>query len=140
MKEEKSVKVVLDTKIFVSSTFWKLGNPHKIIELALDKKIIVYTTLKILAELEKVLKRDFKETTEFIERQIALILEYSTIVQPLNKVDIVKQDPDDNKIIDCALTAKAHYIISGDPHLVNLKEVYGIKILKPKEFLDIFNS
>ena len=67
---------------------------------------------------------------------MALILEYTKIVRPIKKVEVVKDDPDDNKIIECALTAEADYIVSGDSHLFNIKEVLGIKILKPKEFLD----
>ena len=140
MKQEKEgVKVVLDTNVFISSIFWR-GNPHKIVELAIDNKIEICISSEILVELEKVLKRDFEESSEFVERQIALILEYVKIVKPVNKVDIVKADPDDNKIIECALTAKVDYVISGDQHLLNLKEVFGIKILKPKEFLDIMLS
>lgn len=137
MPEKLGIKVVLDTNIFISAIFWT-GNPHLIVGLALDKKIKVYTSPAILTELEKVLQRDFKEEREFIERQIALILEYVEIVKPINTVDIVKEDPDDNKIIECALTANADYIVSGDPHLTNLQEVFRIKIMKPKDFVELF--
>ena len=134
-QEKEKVRVVLDTNVFISSIFWK-GDSHRIVELATDRIIEVYTSPEILTELEKVLKRDFEEDPEFIERQIALILEYSKIIRPINKVNIVKDDPDDNKIIECALTAKARYIVSSDHHLFSLKEVLGIKILKPREFLE----
>ncbi len=134
-RENQKIKVVLDTNVFISSIFW-IGNPHKIVELAFDKIVEVYTSPEILTELEKILKRDFKEDQAFVERQIALILEYAKIVRPINKLEIVKADPDDNKILECAFTAKADYIVSGDPHLYTIKEVAGIKILKPKEFLD----
>jgi uncharacterized protein len=139
MRGEQRINAVLDTNIYISSVFW-IGNPHKIIELALDDKIDVYTSPEILTELEKVLKRDFLEDYEFIERQIALILEFSKIVKPERKLDIVKEDPKDNMIVECAVTAKAEYIVTGDPHLLNLKEVYGIKIVKPKEYLEIFRN
>jgi len=62
-------------------------------------------------------KRDFKEDDELIEWQISLILEYAKIVRPFVEVDVVKDDPDDNKIIACALEAKADFVVSGDPHL-----------------------
>ena len=136
LEKKKNVKVVLDTNIFISSIFWS-GNPHKIIEFALDQQIEVYTSLEILAELEKVLRNDFEEDLEFIERQITLILEYSKVIQVHARVDVVKDDPDDNKIISCALAACADYIVSGDHHLFDLKEIFGIKILKPKEFLEL---
>jgi predicted nucleic acid-binding protein len=50
----------------------------------------------------------------------------------------VQDDPDDNKFIECALECKANYIISGDTHLLNLKEYEGIKIIKSSEFLKVF--
>ena len=128
--------VVLDTNIYVSSVFW-VGKPHTIVELAIDKKIDVYTSPEILAELENVLKRDFVEDHDFIESQIALILEYAKVVRPMNKTYIVKDDPDDNKIVECAITAGANYIVTGDPHLLKLKEVLGIKIVTADEFLKI---
>src|SRR3989344_7774513 len=139
MNPGRNIKVVLDTNVLVSSIFW-LGNPHKIVELAIDKKIEVYTSPAILAELENVLKRDFEEDEELVERQIALILEYAKIVNPTGKINIIKTDPDDNKIIECAITAKAEYIVSGDPHLYTLKEAFGIKILRPREFLDVIKE
>lgn len=132
----QSVKAVLDTNVFISAIFWT-GNPHKIVALAIDKKIEVYVSPEILEELERVLHRDFKEDHEFIERQIALILSYATVIKPSQKVRVVKDDPDDDKIIECALTARADYIVSGDPHLFSLKEVFNILIFKPKDFLEV---
>ena len=100
----------------------------------------MFTSPAILTELEKVLPRDFKQDPEFVDRQIALILEYAEIVRPTHSVTVVKEDPDDNKIIECALTANAGYIISGDSHLTNLKEVFGIKIMKPRDFVEMFKT
>jgi len=128
------LRVVLDTNIFVSSIFWR-GNPHKIVEKALNKEIQIFVSVNIIDELEKVLKRDFEEPEEYIEKQINLILEYSEVVKTDVKVNIVKEDPDDNKIIECAISANADYIITGDNHLLKLKEHRGIKILNPADFL-----
>ena len=133
-QEKEKPRVVLDTNIYISSVFW-LGKPHQIVGLAIDRKIEVFASPQILEELESVLKRDFLEDHEFIESQIALILEYAKIVKPLNTIQAVKDDPDDNKIIECAMTAKANYIVTGDLHLLNLKEFNRIKILKADEFL-----
>lgn len=131
------IKVVLDTNIFISSIFWKKGNPHKIVELALDKKIRSFTSLEILQELEKVLRRDFQEPEEIIQRQIALILECSTVVKPSARIYVVKDDPEDNKIVECAISCNADYIVTGDRHLLDLDEYEGIKIVKAKELVDI---
>ncbi len=134
------VKVVLDTNIFVSSIFWSEGNPHKIVELALDNKIMVFTSVEILQELEKVLRRDFNEPEEIIQRQISLVLEYSAVIKAKVKLDAVKDDPEDNKIIECAVSCNADYVVSGDKHLLNLKEYNGVKIISAKRFAEMIRS
>ena len=53
------------------------------------------------------------------------------------EVSIVHDDPDDDKIVACALEAGADYIISGDPHLLNLKHYRDIQIVTPKAFLKV---
>lgn len=134
--EKERARVVLDTNIYISSVFW-VGKPHQIVELAINREIEVFISPQILEELERVLKRDFIEDHEFIESQIGLILEYAKIVRPLNTIQAVKDDPDDNKIIECAVASKADYIVTGDPHLLNLKEFDKIKIVTPDGFLGL---
>lgn len=133
-------KVVLDTNVFVSSIFWEKGAPHKVVELALEKKIFVFTSVEILRELEKVLRRDFKEPDELIHRQISLIFEYANVVLSTVKVDVVKDDPEDNKIIECAVSCGAGYIITGDKHLLNIGSYKGIKIVTPRKLIEVMEK
>ena len=130
------LRVVLDTNIFVSSVFWK-GNPYNVVRLALDDKIKICVSLEILQELEKVLRRNFEEEDGFIKNQINLILGYAEVINIVSKIKAVKEDPDDDKIIECAFDGKADYIVTGDPHLLNLKEFNGIKIVKAADFVKL---
>ncbi len=82
------LKVVLDTNILVSSIFWDKGNPHKVVEFAIDGKIQVFTSLSMLKELEKILKRDFGESEDMVQRQINFILEYAKVLQPAVTLDV----------------------------------------------------
>ena len=127
--------IVLDTNVLISSTFWKKGNPHKLVLLAIGQKIQNFTSRNIINELVKVLAVDFKQPEEFVERQVKLLLSYSEIVEPKIKIEAVPEDPKDNMVIECALSAGAGLIITGDNHLLKLKEYKNIKILTPKEFL-----
>jgi uncharacterized protein len=133
------IKAVFDTNIFVSSIFWEKGNPHRVVELAIDRKIMAFTSVEILQELEKVLKRDFDEPDDIIQRQIGLIFEYASVVISDEKVDVIKADPEDNKILACALSCNADYIVTGDQHLLDLKEYERVKIVTAKEFLGIIS-
>jgi len=134
------IKAVLDTNILVSSIFWEKGNPHKVAELALCKKIKVFTSAEILMELEKVLRRDFDEPKEKIQQQITLVLEYATVVAATKNVDVIKADSDDNKILECAIASGSDYIVTGDRHLLDIKEYEGVKIVKAKDFVEIIEN
>jgi len=92
-----------------------------------------------LEEVKKVLKRDFEQSEELINRQIKLVESYAEIVEVQRKIDVVREDSDDNLIVECAVSADADFILSGDKHLLNLKEYNNIRIVSAREFLDILD-
>ena len=69
---------------------------------------------------------------------IAEIKRFSEIVYPKQKLNIIGKDKADNKVLECALEGRAKYIISGDSHILELKEFRGIAILSPSEFIKTF--
>ena len=87
---------------------------------------------------QEVLKRDFnfsdKEVAEILEK----VLTFVTLVNPTKRVKVVKEDPDDDIIIECALESNSKYVITYDQHLLNLKEYQGIRIIRPEEARAIF--
>ena len=64
-----------------------------------------------------------------------LIIKNSELVKIKNELNLIKEDPADNKILETALIGDASYIITQDKHLLNLYKFKNIKIIKPKEFL-----
>ena len=56
------------------------------------------------------------------------------------KVSEIKQDPEDNKFLACALEGEAAYIVSGDNHLLKLKHYKGIQIVTARSFLEIIKN
>ena len=129
--------VVLDTNILISSIFWQKGKSHKIVELAIEQKINNFVSPDILNELVKVLRIDFKQPEEFVQKQLILVKSYSNTVIPKIKVKAVIENSKDDMVLECALSCKAQYIVTGDKHLLNLKEFKDIKIVTPKEFLTL---
>jgi len=127
-------KVVLDTNVFISALFWK-GVPYQIFKRILEGAILNFTSNQILEELRRRLLDKFKLSPEKVKEFLEIIVFNSQIVYPKKKLKIVKKDLSDNKIIECALEAKASFIISGDEHLLEIKEYKGVKIISPKEFL-----
>lgn len=130
------MKVVLDTNILISAIFWR-GNPYKVLHAGLDQKYLLTLSTEILNELEEKLRLKFVIPEEIIEEHIEILTEYAEIIQPVVKFDVIKEDPDDNMILECAISCKADYIVSGDEHLLKLKKFKGTKIVTPKEFLDL---
>jgi len=130
------IKAVLDTNVLISSLFWK-GAPYKIFQKGLGGTFIILTSLEILEEVKNKLINKFRfplqDTNDFIE----IITINSKIIKPTTKFDIVKEDPSDNKIIECALAGEANYIVSGDKHLLDIKRYNKIKIILPKDFLKL---
>ena len=131
--------IVVDTNILVSSTFWS-GNPYKIVQYGIGQKIFIFTSRDILAELRRILKRDFHIAETEIEDIINAFVLFLHVVEPKEEIKFIKEDPKDNIILECALAAKAGYIVSGDKHLLKLKEYKGIKIMSAREFLDILEK
>ncbi len=126
-------KVVLDTNTLISGILWD-GNEARVIEEAENNKVQLFILQKLLQELEGVLKREKftrklegKEST--VEQAVAKIALIATLIEPAKKINIIKDDPDDNRVLECAVTARADVIISGDKHLLKLQTYSGIDIL-----------
>ncbi len=128
-------KVVLDTNVIISSILLDKGNPHKIVDLAIEQKIHNHTSPDLLHELEDKLRNKFKESEEYIQRQINLVSSYSEITESKEKIKAVPDDPKDDMVLECAVACNADYIVTGDNHLLKLKEFRGIKIVASKDFL-----
>jgi len=128
------IRVVVDTNVFVSSFFG--GNPKKIIDLWKTGKIRLCLSSKIVDEYIEILKKLGLQDEKELEELLSIFAEGFNIIFSADTpvLDIVKDDPDDNKFIECAVALKCSYIISGDKHLKEIKNYMGITILNPKEF------
>ena len=102
-----SLRVVLDTNILVSAFFWE-GHERKILIKCKKRKLNSIISIDILNELEKVLKTKFKVPETKIRDFSKEILYFSEIVFPLGELDIIKEDPSDNIILETALIGKAN--------------------------------
>jgi len=131
------VKVVLDTNVFVSGIFWT-GYSNQILWKWRKGKFILISSLEIILELINTLK-DFKIKMDdnLIKKWIDLIVANSEIIKIMNNLNIIKEDASDNKFIETALLGEADFIVTQDNDLLRLKKYKNIKILKPKEFLEL---
>ena len=134
----RKIKAVLDTNIFISAILYG-GNPRTCLELARNNEIRLITSRPILLELAQKLKEKFDWENSDIRETIEGIGKFATIVEPQEQVDLIDQDPKDNRVLECAKEAKADFIISGDKkHILSLREFEGIEIVSSQEFLSTY--
>ncbi len=131
------MKITIDTNFLISATQWDCSVSNKLLQKLIIKDVEIFTTKEILEEFANVLERDFLYGKEEIENILEKVFQFVTLVAPDIEVDIVKDDPDDNKIISCAIESHSEYILSYDKHILNIKEYNGIKMLTPEEFFKI---
>lgn len=129
-----SIRLFLDTNILVSATFWE-GASHTLLLKIFEENVIGFTTNSILHEYRVVLKRDFHLTEQEVDVQVGMLLRSLKIVSTSISVDVIKIDPSDNRVLEGALEAKCHYIVSYDRHLLDLLVFRTMPIIEPEELL-----
>jgi len=129
-------KVVIDTNVFISSFF--SGIPRKIINQWKDGNIILCLSQEIIEEYLDVLNRlGLKDKNEIQELTKLFAEGYNSVFSAKTpNIEIVEDDPDDNKFIECAVALDCKIIVSIDKHLKNIKKYIDIKIVSPKEFIE----
>lgn len=131
--------IVLDTNVIISAIVFG-GVSREVLDLAIQQKVRLCISDPILDELQGVLRRTkFGYSSEQIRLISRNILSVSDLIETTQEVDVIKSDPADNAILDCAWSGNASFIVSGDNHLLRLKEFEGIKLVSPRQFLELEN-
>jgi len=128
------MKVVCDTNVLLSGFLFG-GHCRTIIRLASEGRIEAFISSSLLAELENVLARPkFGLTAAEITAIIDLVRQTFVPVSPIESITVVAEDPDDDAVLEAALAAGAVVVVSGDSHLLDLREFRGIRIVSPASF------
>ncbi len=131
------MKVVFDTNIFISALVVPGSQGEKAFLLARQKRFELYTSVSILTETANKLREKFDQSEEDIKEALRIISRTAEILKPSVKVDVLEDRPD-NRILECAVEAKADVIVTGDRHLLKLKKFQGIPIVRLADFLRMF--
>lgn len=134
------MRAVVDTNVIISGSLWD-GRPAEVMRQIETGRVEMYLSADILEEIEEVLEQEklkgpIARSGQSVNMVMNKIYSMASIVNPKVKVRRVKEDPDDNKFLECAVECKADYIISGDKHLLDLGEHGGIKIVLASQFLE----
>ena len=135
--EDKLLRVVVDTNVLFSALAFPAGSPPAtVVKLIVDGKVVAFSSPFIVDELEKNLRTKAgwgDEQLRALRRRLKLMIR---LVVPTSRFAVIKRIEADNRILECAVDAHAHVLITG-----NLKDIrplgafQGIDILTPREFL-----
>lgn len=136
--------IVLDTNVIISALLSSQGNPAEIIRRWEAGEFDIATSPPLLYELERALNYERVQTyLKLSQEEINQFLNHfqatAITVEPQISLEIVKKDPYDNRVLECALAAGAAFILSGDEHLLELKEHEGVVILSPAGFITVLS-
>lgn len=132
-------RVVLDTNIVISSALG--GALVLILERWDEGKFAVIVTSDILSEYFEVLNRPkFRLKQETIDKIARYLYQFSEFVVPEERIQFIEADPKDDKFLEAASAGKVDFIVSGDKHLLNLKEFQSIPIISGREFINWLES
>jgi putative PIN family toxin of toxin-antitoxin system len=126
---------VFDTNILVSGVVWR-GNPSQCLELARSRVVRGLTCREILEELVRILRDKLNLSTQFADATVADLLSYLAVIAIPGTLEAVAADPDDDKVLECAILGSAQYVVTGDRrHLLPLGTYNGVRIVSAVEFL-----
>ena len=103
--------------------------------MAVAREVEVAISDPIIGEIERVLRVKFKWQADEIADTLKLISSFTQRVEPKQTLDVVKSDPDDNRIVECAVESGSEVIVTNDKDLLRMKEYQGIRVVKVLDFL-----
>jgi putative PIN family toxin of toxin-antitoxin system len=139
------MNVVADTNVVVSGLLWR-GTPHRIFTAAEAGRLILYTSPPLVDELRDVLARPrfavyLKARHASAEDLAHSYLKLARLVVPARLPPVIHEDPEDDAVLACAVSARAHAIVTGDRHLLRLGSFLEMPIVQPTVFFSkIFTS
>lgn len=134
------MRAVLDVNVLISAVISPLGAPGRILRFWEQDKFELATSPPILIELERVLhypkiQGKYNIPAKFIKQFLGMLQGGAILIDPIINSTAIKEDPSDNRYLECAVASESSYIVTGDKHLLDLNELQGIQIVTPAGFL-----
>ncbi len=140
------IRAVLDSNTHVSAAIVPYGPSAQLILAWREGKFILITCQAILSEVGEVLHRPHIRnkyrgiTEETITALVSHLKEFTIVTPGKLNLHVVSADPEDDQVLACAVEGEADYVVTGDPHLQDLKTYEGIRIVTPREFVEILKK
>ena len=130
------MQVVFDTNIFISAFVTPGGSAETAYLEAVRGTFALFTSVAILTETANTLRTKFGWSDYKTQQLLRAISKTATVVKSQPHIHVLKVEPD-NRILECALLTRANLIVTGDQHLLSLREYRDISIMKLADFLEL---
>ncbi len=124
-------RIVVDTNVLLSGIFFEKGNEAQVLKLVLEDRVVLLGSLETLEELRETLARPkfhLSPAESLVIFQV--ILGKCEVILNINEAEVKCRDEDDQKFLDCAHTGRAEYLPTGDPDLLDMRQVGRTVILR----------
>ena len=132
------MKAVLDTNVLISAVI-STGTSHEVLVEGFEGSYTVIVSPETIQEFEDTLLKypdKFGMSQEEVKKERDTVEYFAEFVTPETEIDVVEEDESENMFLEAAVSADAEYVVSGDPHLLEIGDYRGIEILPPDEFLE----
>ncbi len=136
--KKKGLRVVVDTNIIVSALNFG-GAPDRVIVFCATSHAQLFLSRFIINETHGVLVEKFGWKTDQTAHALALLARQAILVSPIDRLALAADEPD-NRVLECAMTSKADYLVTGDKGLLKLKKIGQTKIVSAAQFIAKVNS
>ena len=133
-----SCKAVFDTNILLSAILFG-GTPEILMRAARARRIELFTSSQILAEFASILGSKFRWPEEDVRAAVLAIGRHAELIKANQKIAVLDDDPD-NRVLECSVAAAADYIVSGDHHLLALRNFRGIRIVRASDLAAVLRQ
>lgn len=125
-----------DSNIYVSALQFG-GVPLEFVTAARSAAFRLAISEPIIAEVRGVLQNKFRWSADIVDEALSGIREFTHLVVPSQSLRVIAEDPDDDRVIECAIASESQFIVSGDKHLLRLVQYQNVRILKVSDFLTL---
>jgi len=129
------IRAVADTNVSISAFVFG-GLPRTLFRLAAAGRFRLVISEILLNELEEKLRDKFYWPAERVDQTREVMMSLCEMVSPAQRLQVVHADPDDDRVLECAVAGRAGYIVTGDRHLLSLVAYNDIPILNVRQFME----
>jgi putative PIN family toxin of toxin-antitoxin system len=132
------LQVTADSNVYISALVFA-GRPLQFLDAARAGIFRLAISDAILAEVQRVLRDKFRWPREDLDEVAAALADFTVRVHPDQTIDAVPEDPDDNRVLECAVAAGSHDLVTGDGDLLRLGQYGGIRIMRVADFMQLIS-